>query len=143
MDKQEIINAVQALMRAGVPFVYATSGADGVPHVRWMGASYVEDPLTVYLVCGTGSRKLSQISGNATSQLMFHSPDFSRVATLTGRSEAVDDLEIKRRIYENVPQLAEYFSGHDDPKLALIRFTSAHVEMIGLSEGMKVDVAEL
>jgi uncharacterized pyridoxamine 5'-phosphate oxidase family protein len=143
MDKQATISAAQGLMRAGIPFVYATSDADGAPHVRWMGASYVEEPLTVYLVCGTGSRKLSQISDNPASQLMFHSPDFSRVATLTGRSEAVDDLEIKRRIYENVPQLAEYFSGHDDPKLALIRFTSAHVEMIGLSEGMKVDVAEL
>jgi len=143
MEKEQIIGAALELGRSGGPFVYATVDGEGAPQVRWMGGAYVEEPFTVYMACGAESRKMRQIAGQAKSQLMFHSGDFSRVATLTGTSEAVTEPEAKRRVFEGIAGASQYFAGPDDPNFGAIRFTCRRVEMLGLSEGMGVESAEV
>ena len=143
MEKSEIVNAALELVRAGRSFVYATVDREGNPQVRWMGGAYLEKPFTVYMACGAQSRKIDQIASDAKSQLMFHAEDFSRVATLTGTSEVVTEADAKRRIFEGIAGAAQYFAGPDDPNFGVIKFTCRRVEMLGLSEGMGVDAADL
>ena len=143
MDKKEIVGAALELVRSGGSFVYATVDGDGVPQVRWMGGAHVEEPFTVYMACGAESRKMHQIAGEAKSQLMFHSGDFSRVATLTGTSEVVTEGDVKRRVFEGIAGASQYFAGANDPNFGAIKFTCRRVEMLGLSEGMGVESAEI
>ena len=84
MDRQAIVDAALELIRAGRAFVFATVDDTGFPQIRWMGGAFLEEPLTVYMAAGAGSRKMRQIGGHPEAQLMFQSEDFSRVATLTG-----------------------------------------------------------
>ena len=143
MEKAEIVSAALDLVRAGRSFLFATVDGDGNPQVRWMGGAHLEEPFTVYMACGAESRKMGQIAANPKSQLMFHSEDFSRVATLTGASEVVAGAEAKRQVFEGIAGAAQYFSGPDDPNFGAIKFTCRRVEMVGMSEGMGVDSAEL
>ena len=143
MGKTEIISAALDLVRAGRSFVFATVDGDGVPQVRWMGGAYLEEPCTIYMACGAESRKMGQIASHAKSQLMFHAEDFARVATLTGMSEVVTEAETKRRVFEGIAGASQYFSGPDDPNFGAVKFTCRRVEMLGMSEGMGVEAAEL
>ncbi len=143
MDAKEVIGAAQELVRAGRSFVFATVDEQGTPRVRWMGAAYLEEPLTIYMAAGAESRKMGQIESSPRSQLMFQAADYSRVATLTGRSEIVTDGETKRRVFEGIAAASQYFSGPDDPKFGAIKFTCQRVEMLGMSEGMGVESADL
>ncbi|MCJ7752899.1 MAG: pyridoxamine 5'-phosphate oxidase family protein [Armatimonadetes bacterium] len=143
MDKTEIVNAALALVSAGRSFVLATVDRDGTPQVRWMGGAHLEEPFTIYMACGAESRKMGQIASDPRSQLMFQAEDFSRVATLTGTSEVVTEAEAKRRVFEGIAGAAQYFSGPDDPNFGAIKFTCRRVEVLGMSDGMGVDSAEL
>jgi len=143
MDKTEIVNAALALVSAGRSFVLATVDRDGTPQVRWMGGAHLEEPFTIYMACGAESRKMGQIASDPRSQLMFQAEDFSRVATLTGTSEVVTEAEAKRRVFEGIAGASQYFSGPDDPNFGAIKFTCRRVEVLGMSEGMGVESAEL
>jgi general stress protein 26 len=143
MDKTEIVNAALDLVRAGRSFVLATVDRDGTPQVRWMGGAHLEEPFTICMACGAESRKMGQIASDPRSQLMFQAEDFSRVATLTGTSEVVTEAEAKRRVFEGIAGASQYFSGPDDPNFGAIKFTCQRVEMLGMSDGMGVDSAEL
>ena len=143
MDKTEIVSAALDLVRAGRSFVLATVDRDGTPQVRWMGGAHLEEPFTIYMACGAESRKMGQIASDPRSQLMFQAEDFSRVATLTGMSEVVTEAEAKRQVFEGIAGASQYFSGPDDPNFGAIKFTCQRVEMLGMSEGMEVESAEL
>ena len=143
MEEKEVISAAQDLVRAGRSFVFATIDEQGVPQMRWMGAAYLEEPLTIYMASGAISRKVDQITAHPKSQLMFQAEDYSRVATLTGTSEVVSEAETKRQVFEQIAGASQYFSGPEDPKFGAIKFTCRRVEVLGMSEGMGVESADL
>ena len=47
------------------------------------------------------------------------------------------------RVFEGIAGASQYFSGPDDPNFGAIKFTCQRVEMLGMSDGMGVDSAEL
>jgi general stress protein 26 len=144
MDREEIIAAAQELCRQGAPFVLATVGEDGGPRMRWMGALYLEEPMTIYMAGGVHQRKMSQIRANPLGQLMFNAPDFGQVVTLFGECAVVNDADVKRKLWETIPQLANYMSGPDDPEFGVVRFDTKKIELLSMSAGgLKPEVAEL
>jgi len=136
MERDEIIAAARELITSGRSFVLATVGEDGFPQMRWMGAAYLEELITVYMAAGAESRKMGQIRSEPKSQLMFQSDDYSRVGTLTGSSEVVEDAGTKQKVFAGIAAASQYFSGPDDPNFGVIKFTCRRVEMLGLTEGM-------
>ncbi|MGE5532560.1 MAG: pyridoxamine 5'-phosphate oxidase family protein [Bacteroidota bacterium] len=130
---REIMEAVQKV------HVLATVDAQGRPQMRWMGA-LVEDPeapWTFYLACSAGSRKMQQIATNPRAQLLFSKLDTWQVASLSGEAEAVDSPELRQMIWEAVPVIAEYYSGPNDPNMAIIRFKTCCGEVLAMQEGME------
>jgi general stress protein 26 len=100
-----------------------------------MGA-LVEDPKTpwiFYLACSTGSRKMQQIALNPRAQLLFSKLD----SWHSGEAEAVDSPELRQMIWDAVPVIAEYYSGPDDPNMAIIRFRTCCGEVLAMQEGME------
>jgi len=138
MGKDEIIKAAQALIKAGMPFVLTTVDGKGQPQGRWMGGGVLDEPLTVWMATGVGSRKVDQLRANSAAQLVYADPQFSRVATISGVCEIVADIEPKRRLWEAMPAMSRYVSGPDDPTLGVIKF-----ELLNMAEGLTPQVAEL
>ncbi len=143
MDRQVIIDAALELVRAGRSFVFATVDSSGFPQLRWMGGGYLEEPLTVYMAAASDSRKMQQIKAHPESQLLFQSEDLSRIAALTGTSRIVTEPSVRKRVFAALPGTGDYFSGPDDPRFGVIKFVCSKVEMIGLSEGMAEDSADM
>ncbi len=143
MDREEIIGLTKELAQAERPFVLATVDRAGQPQVRWMGGCITDEPMTVWLAAGANSRKMDQIRANAGSQLMFQDEGCSRVATVTGNCEVVEDIEAKRRLWDSMPQLSRYVSGPEDPEFGVIKFVARRIEVLSTAEGMGPQVAEL
>jgi len=143
MTSDEIIGATRELVGAGGSFVLATVDQEGCPQVRWMGAAMLEEPLTLYMAAGANSRKMDQIRANKRSQLMFQNREYSRVATLCGNCDVVEEGEIKRRVWEGMPGVSQFFSGPDDPNFGVIRFVTYRVELLDMNKGHTPMVADL
>ncbi len=125
--------------------VLATVGADGKPHMRWMGAlvEHPEQPWTFFLVCNKESRKMAQIAANNQAQLLFTNQDKWEIASLSGTVEAADCPECRKMMWDSVPAMSRYYSGPDDPKMAIILFKTECLELLAMSEGHQVYCLEL
>ena len=144
MTHDEILAAAQELARSKAPFVFATVDAQGAPQVRWMGGLVLDEPFQVCMMSGAQARKLAQIRNNPAGQLVFSTPDFSRVITVSGTCEVSEDLECKERMWAAMPELAQFVSGPEDPNFGLVRFTGRRLELLAVMElGPEPLVAEL
>lgn len=143
MDTHDVVAAAQEMVRAGSPFVLGTVDRDGMPQMRWMGGCMLEEPLTLYMAAGAGSRKMDQIRAHPQSQLVFQNQDYSRVATLSGACSVVEDIETKRRVWQGIPGCAEYFGAPEDPGFGVIRFVCRRVEVLAIKESYEPAVAQL
>jgi general stress protein 26 len=146
MKMSDIPDRVREVMQAvGNVHVLATVDAEGKPQMRWMGA-LVEDPdtpWTFYLACMAGSRKMQQLAANAQAQLLFTKQDDWQVATVSGTAEAVDCPEIRKLLWDTIPAMHTYYSAADDPKMAILKFTTKCMELLAMSEDHKVHCFEL
>ena len=144
MSREEIIATARRVVSEGKPFVFATVDAEGGPRMRWMGGLLLEEPLTIYMACGASSRKMDQIRGNPKGQLMFQTEGFREVVTLYGTCQIIDDPQIKQKVWEAMPALANFMAGPDDPNLGVIRFRTERVEVVAAERhGEPPLVAEL
>ena len=143
MSRDEIIKIAQGMATAGMPFVLTTVDEKGQPQGRWMGRGVLDEPLTVWMATGVGSRKVGQLRANPAAQLMYADPQFSRIITISGKCEIVTDMEPKRRLWEAMPAMSRYVSGPDDPTLGVIMFVGRRVELLNMAEGLVSQVAEL
>jgi len=110
--------------------------------MRWMGA-LARDPEhehTCYMECAAGSRKVGELSGNPAAQLLFTSDDYRCIATMDGVAGLVDDLEVKRMVYEAIPASPKFFSSPEDPNLGVIRFQTTAIEVVCMGKGGPVHI---
>ena len=133
MTKEEIVAKAREMARAELPFMFATVDEAGAPQARWMGALVLDEPFTVYMESHTQARKMGQIRTNPRGQLVFHTPDFMQVATVSGVCEVCEDAAVYRRIWEAIPELANYVSGPDDPGFGAVKFTGQVIELLLMS----------
>jgi general stress protein 26 len=86
--------------------------------------------MVIYLETGSASRKIEQLGRNPQAQLVFSKPDYSEVATLSGRTEIVESLEVKKKIWDSVPSCADYYPSYDAPEFAVIKFVTESAEYL-------------
>jgi general stress protein 26 len=134
MDMKELHRACLELMETA-PAVYLTTiGDDGYPHTRAMlnlrnREQYPrhthlytahQDDLMVYLSTNTSSGKIAQIQASPKACLYYcHPLDFCGMA-LVGDIEIVDDLGIKRALW-NEGWEKYYPGGVEDPDNMVLR----------------------
>ena len=144
MTQAEILAAARQMATAGLPFIFATTDANGAPHARWMGGLVLDEPFTVCMVSRPDTRKMEQIRGNPQGQIVFHSPDYMKVATVNGTCQISDDPEAKQRLWAALPQMARLFSGPEDPNLGVVVFGAQHIELLDVTQlPPQTEVADL
>ena len=144
MNKDEIVERARSIIaEEQKAFTMATVSPDGKPHVRWMGAAIVTEPMTLHLLSGRDSRKVEDIAANPDVELLFSRDDFSEVLAVAGPAELAEDDETKKKVFDAVPVAGDYFSGPDDPKLAVIRMTVRQLRLWPSRDQHEPEVAEL
>lgn len=134
MKPEAIVQKARDIVLKKAPFVLATVDANQAPCVRWMGDLVLEEPMVVFMSAMKGSRKIDQIKANPSAQLMFQDEGFKIVVTLSGTCDLDDSAERRQQVWNAMPELGRYVSGPDDPDLAIIRFRTARIEVLGLEE---------
>ena len=100
-------------------------------------------PDLYYMASQGGARKVVQLTSNPATQLVFNSEDFSCVVTANGRCEMVDDMTVKRMVWDAIPAAAEYFQSPESEGFGVIKFIAEDVEVLCMAEGHEPVCVEL
>ena len=138
MNQQEALDRAREMMgNNSAMFIMGTVDADNRPRMRWMGAIVrdPEDENAYYMASMSGARKVTQLTANQATQLLFNSEDFSCVVTADGRSEMVEDMTIKRIVWDAIPASGEYFESPESEAFGVIKFVADSIEVLCMAEG--------
>lgn len=119
-------------------FVFSTVDGRNRPQSRVMGAKLVERGTTIYMETYADSNKVKQIKKKPRAQLLFPTKTYSEVATLSGKASLENSMAIKKKMWQKNPASKDYFSGYDDPRLAVIKFQADELKYIGPETGMEI-----
>ncbi len=137
MERQagsDIKKETAALMEAAEAVFVSTIGEDGYPDIRAMFnlrrtsqfpglaplfAAHANDHL-LYFTTNTSSRKVRQIRENPKTAVYFAQPADFRGLSLVGDMEIVEEMEVKRKIWQQGWELY-YPGGVEDPDNAVLR----------------------
>jgi general stress protein 26 len=144
MKPEAIVQKARETVLKKAPFVLATVDETRAPCMRWMGDLVLEEPMTVFMSAMKTSRKIAQIKENPNAQLLFQDHGFKTVVTLFGTCELDDSVDRRKQLWNAMPELKNYVSGPDDPNLAVLRFQTRRIEVLGLQDhGVQPLVATL
>jgi general stress protein 26 len=138
MNKRQARKRALEIVNAADIFILSTVDARNRPQSRVMGAKVVGPRMTVYLETYANSAKVKQIKKKPRAQLLFPTKDYSEVVTLSGKASIDDSVDIKKKMWQQNPASKDYFSGYDDPRLALIKFQPDELKYIGPEAGMEI-----
>ena len=135
--REHIIDVIEAGKQI---FIFSTVDQEGRPHSRYMGTLNIHDDYSIfYLACKVSSNKLQQIKGNPNAQMLFITPDYMEVVTLSGKAYPEDSEEIKKETWEKNPAMAGYFTTAEDPEYAVIRFEAELAEYYSSSKNYQAE----
>lgn len=134
MEEKEIKQKCLNLMETADAIYLSTNGNDGFPHTRIMSnlrnkeenpisAKFLEndkDDFVIYFATGTSSVKMQHIRANSKVSAYFCNPKEIQTLMLAGEVEEVDDLEFKRKIWQDEWKI-HWPKGAEDPELTVIK----------------------
>lgn len=150
MTREEAIGKARQLVGGGgayVNYVMATVDDQGRPQMRWMGALAADphDEHVHYIVSSSKARKVAQLQGNPAVQLLFTAPDYKCIVTISGECDMVQDMAVKRMVWDAIPASADYHSSPEDEGFGVIRFRARCLEVLCVGEShepVRVDLCE-
>ena len=138
MTPQEALLRAREFIGSDTPYVMATVDDRRAPQTTWMGALALDpqDENVFYITSMVGARKVEQLRGNPATQLMYSTPNYDCVVTLDGQCELVQDMDVKRFVWEAMPAAAEHFDRPESPEFGVIRFRLTCVEVLCVDESL-------
>lgn len=101
------------------------------PRVRPLAPYYDMDSNNLLVSLVPGSRTIEQIKRNPLVEMCFvdRKMSFCRV---TGKAKPSDVIAKKELLWNNVPNLRQYFDGPEDPNFSLIEINVTGVEAMSM-----------
>lgn len=96
------------------PCLFCTIGTDGNPRTRFMAGYRISDERAIFLITFANSNKIAEIRKNPRVQFILIAKDYKRILTLNSTATIVQDLELRRKIYEEGKSSAGMFPVFDD-----------------------------
>ncbi|MEJ2705253.1 MAG: pyridoxamine 5'-phosphate oxidase family protein [Sedimentisphaerales bacterium] len=136
MEEEETRQACLNLMETADAVYLSTFGEDGFPHTRMLSnlRNTEENPgsakvlgldkkdFVVYFATGTSSVKMQQIRANPRVSAYFCNPREFRTLMLGGEVEVVEDLEFKRKLWQDGWEM-HWPKGAEDPELTVLKLS--------------------
>ena len=101
------------------------------PRVRPLAPYYNADDNNLLVALVPGSRTLEQIKINPLVEMCFVDRKMS-FCRLSGKAKQSDVLAKKELLWNNVPNLRQYFDGPKDPNFSLIEIDVKSVEAMSM-----------
>jgi len=101
------------------------------PRVRPLAPYYNADNNNLLVALVPGSRTLEQIKINPLVEMCFVDRKMS-FCRLSGKANPSDVLSKKELLWNNVPNLRQYFDGPQDPNFSLIEIDVKSVEAMSM-----------
>lgn len=134
MDEKELKQVCLNLTETANAVYLSTFGEDGFPHTRMMSnlRNKEENPacaellepdkkdFVVYFATGTSSVKMQQIRANPRISAYFCNPRELQTLMLAGEIEVVEDLEFKRKLWQDGWEM-HWPKGAEDPELTVLK----------------------
>ncbi|MBK5113086.1 MAG: pyridoxamine 5'-phosphate oxidase family protein [Candidatus Heimdallarchaeota archaeon] len=141
MNEEEIKKIAKELMIKAQPAYLATLDENGFPQIRAVenvrnpekfphdAKTLLEydDDIIPYISTNTSSEKIKQILENNSAAMYFCSPDEYKGIMLQGDIEIVNDLDLKKRIWQD-SMLRYYPKGHTDPDFTILRLIPKYMK---------------
>jgi general stress protein 26 len=134
MDEKELKQVCLNLTETADAVYLSTFGEDGFPHTRMMSnlRNKEENPacaellepdkkdFVVYFATGTSSVKMQQIRANPKISAYYCNPRELQTLMLAGEVEVVEDLEFKRKLWQDGWEM-HWPKGAEDPELTVLK----------------------
>lgn len=132
MNKSEILEFCNANRVA-----YLATLEDGAPRVRAMGIYRIgEDGIIIQTFKFKDVYK--QMSASPDVELDFHSMKDGMQVRIRGKVKPLDDIELKKQVLEERPNLKKFVSSPEDVGLFLLKNGVAHVWTMATNADPKV-----
>ena len=108
--------------------VFATIDDKGFPCLRIMYTVLLEDDMTLYYLTSKMCRKCRQIDANAKVSVQWTNPETWECVDYRGNARITDDIRLRERLWNDA--FNKYFTGIDDPNLAIIEIKPESVTCV-------------
>lgn len=98
--------------------VLATIDDNGFPCLRIMYTVMLEDDMTLYYMTSKTSRKCRQIDANSKVAVQWTNPETWECVDYRGNARITGDIILRKKLWND--EFNKYFTGIDDPNLAII-----------------------
>lgn len=103
MDRNSFISELESVIDDAKTAVLATVDDQGKPHMRWMTPAVLWDrPGAVYAVTSPDFAKAAQLAANPSVQWMFQTRMLTKVLTVDGLVNIVDNSAMKAEVLERI-----------------------------------------
>jgi general stress protein 26 len=128
MEYEEILSRTLSLIGGGTPALFTTIGEGGYPRTRWMmPCALPRLKGRIYAVSSRGFAKVAELEADSRVQWLFQAPDFSELASLSGRARVVDEPSFAAEVIKAIgPNLATFWRLSKDP--SAIRVIETEIE---------------
>ena len=113
------------------PALLSTIGIKGSPRSRYMGAFRIRDAGDIFLISPSNANKIQEIRRNPQAQVLFFDKNFKRVLTLSGIAAIVEDMTLRRNLFEETKPLKIYPVFNDN--FGVIHFVPVRAEYLDLN----------
>ncbi len=102
------------------PLCYLATTDGDQPRVRAFVMWYAGDR-GFYFHTSAGKSVFKQIVSNPKVEVCFYATQNGAMMRATGKAAVLDDLEMKKKLLEDLPYVKQMVTGPDDPDLAIFR----------------------
>ena len=118
------------LAKDSQPILLSTIGLDGCPRSRYIGAFRIRDSAEIFLISMSNANKIKEIRKNSKVQVILSDNDYKRVLTINGNASIVQDIDLRRTLYEETKPLKIYPVFNDN--FGVIHFVPVQAEYLNL-----------
>lgn len=108
--------------------VLATIDDNGFPCLRIMYTVLLEDDMTLYYMTSKLCRKCQQIEANSKVAVQWANAETWECVDYRGKARISDDISLREKLWNDA--FSKYFTGVDDPNLAVIEIKPESVTYV-------------
>ncbi len=126
MSDDKLITKFWSALRSDMTVMLGLAMVDE-GHTRPMTAQFEDGETAIWFFTSTDNSIVQSLSQSNAGVMNFASKDHDLFACVHGAVARYDDLAVIDRLWN--PYVAAWYTGKDDPKLALLRFDPADAEI--------------
>jgi len=110
--------------------VYFATSLDGQPRVRPLTMVLLDDDF--WVLTGTEDAKMKELKKNPMTEvcLAIEKDENKGYIRFTGKAVIIEDMDVKKKVAENIDYFKNYWKTHEDPGFTLLKMEFDEIEQL-------------